>query len=181
MGDEVALSTPERLDILKNKVITVNLTTEKVEEMVQKIFAIEIKALAELLKEIEAANEKNLAMGIRMNDNQLENWVLKLPLVIDAIAERAEQRALDVDIAETIAKEHWNAAFVKAGENLKVSGEKKMAGYTVAKQKAVADQAVAIDAYVAIIKNRIYKRIEAKINSAEKVFYSLKTILGKRL
>jgi hypothetical protein len=40
---------------------------------------------------------------------------------------------------------------------------------------------VSLDKYTYIVKNRIYKKIEAKVNSAEKLFYGIKAILGKRL
>lgn len=159
------------------KVEEINDTRDKLNVLVDKIYKEEVKELNQLLNTIEKENESAFMKNIRIPDTKLEYWVLKLPIYIDRINERTEYRALDVDIAEAIRQEHWDTAYLEATKR----DMPETKGFKVQEKKAVANTETIIDNYTYIIKNRIYKKIKARVETADKVFYSVKAILGKRL
>lgn len=162
---------------LIEKVEEINKQRDMVDSLVESIYKDEVKELQKVLSEIESENKKALKENYRIPDVKLENWVLQLPILIDRISERAEFRALDVDIADALKQYHWDTEYLNAKE--KDGGSNK--DNKVTEMKALANKNTLQENYVYIVKNRIYKKILAKITSAEKVFYSVKTILGRRL
>ncbi len=167
----------EKVLRIRNAVEEVNDMREKINDLVENIYKKEVEKLDSLLNVIESENEKAYMDSIRIPDNKLEYWVLKLPLLIDEINERSEYRALDVDIAETIKKEKWDEEYLNASN----SNDPNIRNYKVQEKKSYANTQTILQEYTHIIKNRIHHKIRTRTESAEKVFYSIKSILGKRL
>jgi hypothetical protein len=153
---------------LLKKVNFVNENVEKIENIVERVVKQEVIELQKLIDEIELEQARCEAERISIDKSKLENWVIKLPIVMDNLAWKLEQRSIDKDIAEAILSENWDKAM------LNVNGK-------VNEQKSKANLSTVVDSYVAIVKKAIYKRIDSKLKYADKIFYGVKAVLGGRL
>ena len=79
-------------------------------------------------------------------------------------------------MCRSVLTENLNRALLHANE---VREKKNLTNADL--QKAYAKNLVLPDKYTHLVKNRIYKRLEARVNSAEKMFYGIKAILSRRL
>ncbi|NBI07536.1 hypothetical protein [Senegalia massiliensis] len=160
---------------LKNKVKTINDYVDKIDEIIKPIYDKEIYKLDKIINEVKTMKESARKNNIRMDQNKLEIILLDLIYEIGEVNERIERRALDVDIANSFYNSNLDRALLYTNEN------KEKENLTNASlQKAFANRIVEIDEYTKIVKNRIYKKIESKLSSSEKIFYGIKAILGNR-
>jgi hypothetical protein len=164
------------VETVRDKVENINNYVDKIEKIVNPIYERETQKLNSICKEVENVKDVAKSSGKRLDDNKLEVLLLDLVIEIGYVMERIEERALDVDIANAFLEDNTDKALLYANE---VKDRRNLTNASL--QKAYANNMVSLDKYTYIVKNRIYKKIEAKVNSAEKLFYGIKAILGKRL
>lgn len=164
------------VETVRDKVENINNYVDKIEKIVNPIYERETQKLNSICKEVEKVKDTAKSSGKRLDDNKLEVLLLDLVIEIGYVMERIEERALDVDIANAFLEDNTDKALLHANE---VKDRRNLTNASL--QKAYANNLVSLDKYTYIVKNRIYKKIEAKVNSAEKLFYGIKAILGKRL
>jgi hypothetical protein len=171
-------SEKNRIDVptVKDKVETINDYVNRIDEIIKPIYEMETAKLNAICEEVKELKEQARKNRTRIDDAKLEVLLLDLVVEIGEVMERIEERALDVDIANAFLEENTGRALLYANE---VKDRKNLSNANL--QKAFANNLVALDKYTYIVKNRIYKKIESKVNSAEKLFYGIKAILGRRL
>jgi hypothetical protein len=161
---------------LRDKVETINDYVDRIDQIIEPIYSREVAKLNAICDEVKKLKEQARNNRTKIDDSKLEILLLDLVLEIGDVMERIEERALDVDIANAFYEENLGKALLFACET---KGKSNLSNATL--QKAYAKKLVALDEYAYIVKNRIYKRIEARVNAAEKLFYGIKAILGRRL
>lgn len=161
---------------LRDKVETINDYVDRIDKIIQPIYERETAKLNAICEEVKQLKEHSRKNKIRIDDAKLELLLLDLVIEIGEVMERIEERALDVDIANAFLEENTGRALLHANE---AKDRENLSNANL--QKAYANNLVMLDKYTYIVKNRIYKKIESKVNSAEKLFYGIKAILGRRL
>jgi hypothetical protein len=159
---------------VREKVENINEYVDRIEQIIKPIYDREVAKLDEVFKAIEEIKNKAKG-GAKLDVSKLEVLFLDLVSEMADLTERIEERALDVDIAKAFFEENAGKALLHANDTREKKGLSN-----ASLQKAYANNLVAVDEYTLIVKNRIYKRLESKINSAERLFYGIKAILGRR-
>lgn len=169
---------PNNIDVttLRDKVETINGYVDRIDSIIDPIYKRETAKLTEISNRVKEIKDQARNSGRKIDDSELEILLLDLALEIGDVMERIEERALDVDIANAFLEENSNKALLFAND-----AKNSMSLSNANLQKAYASNLVSIDKYTYMVKNRIYKKLQSKVDSAEKLFYGIKSILGRRL
>lgn len=147
------------------KLKEIQLSTEVMDNVVNQLIEPYCRELSKIIEEIDEA-----VMGKKRkpSDDEIDYFILNLPIVIFYTVEGLETMGIQDDVSKAIREERYNYAF------------SKVAG-TIPDKTAFANGEVQEHTLINIAYQRAYKKIKQLVEAANEVQSSLKKVHSKRM
>lgn len=147
----------------------VNALTEKGRSQLPELIGAIKQGLKPEFKKDASGNIVEAKFGGTLSDDDLENYVLYLPVEMFSALDFIQSKALDAEYSDYMAE-------LRISEKLL-----SVSGGTVQERQKIAELESMFPSITAIIKKRVYQNIKAEVDAANRVYEALKKIMQARI